>query len=91
MKDAYKDVFKGLKELYWVPSYLAREDPNLTVITPGEFVAELEESANAKAAELDDNLKNKLIAHANNNNLVILFTGGGGGSLDEWARTNLVA
>ena len=27
MKDDYKDCFSGAAKVYWLPSYLAREDP----------------------------------------------------------------
>jgi UDP-N-acetylmuramate-alanine ligase len=91
MINTYRDVFKNLSGLYWVPSYLAREDPNLEIIVPQQFVDTLEASANAKAAELNEDLKNIIINSAKENKLVILFAGGGGGSLDEWARKNLVA
>jgi UDP-N-acetylmuramate-alanine ligase len=90
MIDAYKKVFTNLKALYWVPSYLAREDPNLPIIEPPQFVETLDASANAKPAELNDDLKNILLSNAKQGNLVILFAGGGGGSLDEWARKYLV-
>lgn len=91
MKDEYSKVFKNLNKLYWVPSYLAREDPNLPIIEPQQFVDTLDESANAQAAQLDENLKNTLLNSAGEGKLVLLFAGGGGGSLDEWARQNLVA
>lgn len=90
MIDAYKKVFTNLKALYWVPSYLAREDPNLPIIEPSQFVNTLDASANAKPAELNDDLKNIILSSAKQGNLVILFAGGGGGSLDEWARKYLV-
>jgi UDP-N-acetylmuramate--alanine ligase len=34
MLDSYKGVFRGASKLYWIPSYLAREDPNQRVIPP---------------------------------------------------------
>ena len=91
MINAYKKVFTNLKSLYWVPSYLAREDPNLPIILPQQFVGTLDSSANAKPAQLNDELKNTIFNYSKQGFLVILFAGGGGGSLDEWARKNLVA
>jgi hypothetical protein len=91
MKDSYTNIFENTTKLYWVPSYLAREDPSQHVISPQEFIAGLSEKTTAEAAELNDSLKYKIVEHANNGQLVILLAGGGGGSLDEWARQNLVA
>ncbi|MCU0667138.1 MAG: Mur ligase domain-containing protein [Patescibacteria group bacterium] len=86
IKDRYKDIFINLKSLYWVPSYLARENPNQRIIEPQEFVASLADSANAKPANLNDELKTNIQSLANNGVLCIVISGGGGGSLDEWAR-----
>lgn len=88
---AYKDVFKDINSLYWLPSYLAREDPKLPIIRPQQFIDSLNKNINAQAAKLDDGLKTALLNEANDGKLVLLFAGGGGGSLDEWARQNLVS
>jgi UDP-N-acetylmuramate--alanine ligase len=87
MKEAYTDVFKDLIKMYWVPSYLARENPDQKIIQPNEFVEMLSQSANASSAELNDDLAKNIEKYANNN-LVLILSGGGGGSLDEWARKN---
>lgn len=89
MKDAYKTVFTNLKALYWVPSYLAREDPEQRIITPEEFIADLDTSAHAIAAQKDAQLRDMILDAAKNNTTVVLLAGGGGGSLDEWARANV--
>jgi UDP-N-acetylmuramate--alanine ligase len=91
MKDAYKDVFTDILALYWVPSYLAREDPNQYILTPDEFVATLDASAHAEAAQMDEKLLQIIKDAAANNATVVLLAGGGGGSLDEWARKHLQA
>lgn len=86
IKEAYSDLFQGVKKLYWVPSYLAREDPNQTVLTPKELISYMDNKAVAEAAELDDNLKQHILQHTAAGDLVICMSGGGGGSLDEWLR-----
>lgn len=90
MRDAYKDVFQQLDALYWLPSYLAREDPELDIIHPEQFIAQLPESAHAHTAKLNDELKSTIIQASNSGALVLLLAGGGGGSLDEWARKAFV-
>ena len=88
IRSEYKDLFHGLKKLYWVPSYLAREDPAQKVISPQEFIDSIEEPTNKEAAELDDELKSSIQGHLDEGDTVVCLSGGGGGSLDEWLRTN---
>lgn len=88
IREDYSSLFKGVKKLYWVPSYLAREDPDQPVITPREFIDEIEEPSQKEAAELDEKLKSSLQRHAEDGDLVVCLSGGGGGSLDEWLRKN---
>ncbi|HEX5797652.1 MAG TPA: Mur ligase domain-containing protein [Candidatus Saccharimonadales bacterium] len=88
IKDEYKNLFKGISKLYWVPSYLAREDPKQKVITPQEFIASVEEPADKEAMGLDKNLKQAIQGHLDSGETVVCLSGGGGGSLDEWLRFN---
>ena len=86
IKNEYKDLFNGVKKLYWVPSYLAREDPSQPILTPSELIKNLENSKNAEPAELNNDLKNNISSHLANGDLVVCMSGGGGNSLDEWLR-----
>ncbi|HET7673655.1 MAG TPA: Mur ligase domain-containing protein [Candidatus Saccharimonadales bacterium] len=88
IRDEYKNLFKGVKKLYWVPSYLAREDPSQKVITPQEFVDSIDEPADKQPAALDDNLRDAIKKHLEAGDTVVCLSGGGGGSLDEWLRKN---
>jgi UDP-N-acetylmuramate--alanine ligase len=88
IKDELADLFEGVKQLYIVPSYLAREDKNLELLTPDKLLNLLSNSvkANAQAAELDDSLAEKIRAHTTAGDLVLCLSAGGSGSLDEWLR-----
>lgn len=86
IKNEYHTLFNGIRRLYWVPSYLAREDPKQHILTPPEFVNELANKHIAEPAELNDHLKAAIESHLNNGDLVVCMSGGGGGSLDEWLR-----
>lgn len=88
IKDEYKDTFAECKKLYWVPSYLAREDPNQQVLAPAELIANLSNPDAAEPAELDSKLKDNIAEHLKNGDMVVCLSGGGGGSLDEWVRAN---
>lgn len=88
IKDEYKSLFKGVKKLYWVPSYLAREDPKQKVITPEQFVRMIEDPAEKEAMMLDKKLKSSIQKHLDSGDTVVCISGGGGNSLDEWLRAN---
>lgn len=87
-REQHSDIFNGASKLYWVPSYLAREDPNQPILTPAELIQNLNPDMQAKAepAELNKDLKKRIKAHRKAGDLVLALSGGGGGSLDEWLR-----
>jgi UDP-N-acetylmuramate--alanine ligase len=89
-KQLHADVFDGVDALYWVPSYLAREDPDQALLTPDELIKHLDTPSRtvAKAMELDDKLKAAINQHLSSGDLIVGLSGGGGGSLDEWLRQN---
>lgn len=84
--DDYKDSFNGADKLYWIPSYLAREDPNQRVIPPAELVAHLDDPSMAVPMERDAGLKKIIQKHLAAGDMVVGMAGGGGGSLDDWLR-----
>ena len=88
MLEDYKDCFAGASKLYWIPSYLAREDPNQAVLTPKELIAHLDNPAIAEPMERDTKLKQAIQKHLKAGDMVVAMTGGGGNSLDEWLRKN---
>lgn len=89
MKDLYGTIFEATEKVYWVPSYLAREDPNQHVLTSAELISGLSANTNAEIAELNEQLLSAIKNHAANGELVLCMAGGGGGSLDEFMRANL--
>jgi UDP-N-acetylmuramate-alanine ligase len=86
MIDDYKDCFDGASRLYWIPSYLAREDPDQRVIPPVEMIAHLDDPSIAQPMERDAQLKHVIQKHLDDGDMVICIAGGGGGSLDDWIR-----
>lgn len=90
IKKELEHLFDSAKELYIVPSYLAREDPNLPLLSPSDLKNLLSPEAQSKAhpAELNDDLKQTIQKHLDQDDLVLCLTAGGGGSLDEWLRKN---
>ena len=86
VRDGYHDVFMGVEKLYWLPTYLTREDPKLEIIPPGEFVRDLDNADIAETAELNEELAEKLRDFVKRGYLVVLMTAG---PADGWFRNEL--
>jgi len=84
--DEYKDCFKDADKLYWIPSYLAREDKSQRIIPPSELLDHLDDPSIAQAMERDNDLKHVIEQHLSDGDMVVCMAGGGGGSLDDWLR-----
>lgn len=89
IKAELEHLFDDVKKIYIVPSYLAREDPKLELLTPDKLRLLLSPKAEAKCepAALDDKLEQAIRDHLNASDLVLCLSAGGGGSLDEWLRS----
>lgn len=86
IKQELKHLFDDAKMVYIVPSYLAREDKSLELLTPQKIAKLLANPHKAIPSELNDSLKTSISKHAENGDLVLCLSAGGGGSLDEWLR-----
>jgi len=88
IKDELVHLFDGVKKLYIVPSYLAREDESLRLLTPEDLrlILASETKAVTEPAELDKQLRTHIIDHLEAGDTVVCLTAGGGHSLDEWLR-----
>lgn len=86
MMDEYRDSFSGATKLYWIPSYLAREDPTQRIIPPEELISRLADPSIGVPAKMDDHLKETIKKHVDKGDMVVCMSGGGGSSLDEWVR-----
>jgi UDP-N-acetylmuramate--alanine ligase len=84
----HHSVFDGASAIYWVPSYLAREDPKLKVLSPEELITNLSPDLQtiAKPMKTDNALKILIQNHLQAGDMVVAMAGGGAGSLDEWLR-----
>jgi UDP-N-acetylmuramate--alanine ligase len=86
MKDLHNGVFETAKKVYWLPSYLGREDPNQPTLSPEDLIRYLSPKTNVATGQMGEELKDALKCHLANNDLVVCMAGGGGSSLDEWVR-----
>ncbi len=81
--DGYRSAFSGVSKLFWMPTYLVREDPKLAVLKPEDFIEILKNKNVAEAAEFNDLFFSKLKALREEGNLILLMTAGPG---DSWFR-----
>lgn len=79
------DIFKDADEIYWLPTYLTREDPLLAILTPEQLAAPLTESS-IHLAKLDDELWQTVETHRAAGHLVLCM---GAGTIDGWIRQQL--
>lgn len=92
IKEDLYSLFDSAKSLYIVPSYLAREDPSLALLSPADLKELLSNETKKRtvAAQLDDSLAAAIRQHLNDGDTVLCLTAGGGNSLDEWLRATFV-
>ena len=86
IKDHYTDQFEAAETIYWLPTYLTRENPGQPVLTPQELTAHLTNKDAVQYAELNDELWEKIQAHRNEGKLVLCM---GAGTIDGWVRNKL--
>lgn len=88
IKEELIELFDDVKQLYIVPSYLAREDTSLQLLSPQDLKHLLSPKAQAHtlAAQLNDALAATISNHVAKGDWVVCISAGGGGSLDEWLR-----
>ena len=84
----YKDAFLAADKVYWIPTYLTRENPDLAVLAPTDLMAVLSNKEIAEEAALDDALVAKIKEALEENYLVLLMTAG---PADAWLRKNFAA
>lgn len=88
IKDQYTTQFECADEVYWLPTYLSREDPHLAILSPAELSAHVTNKDAVHIAEFDDELW-RIIKQARSDDKLVL--GMGAGSIDDWLRTSLAA
>jgi UDP-N-acetylmuramate--alanine ligase len=88
IKAELEHLFDSVKKLYIVPSYLAREDESLKLLTPDDLklLLSADTQTYTEPAALNTDLHNAIVAHLENGDTVLCLTAGSGNSLDEWLR-----
>jgi len=86
IKNNYTNQFEQADTIYWLPTYLSREDPNLPILTCEELIQNITNKDSVHIVDLDDELWS-VIQKAREDNALILCMGAG--SIDEWIRQRL--
>jgi UDP-N-acetylmuramate--alanine ligase len=89
MKHELPQLFADADELLVVPSYLAREDKSLALLSPTDLISTMQAPKVRSAASLDAELFQTIQARLAAGHLVLALSAGGAGSLDEWLRDQL--
>jgi UDP-N-acetylmuramate--alanine ligase len=83
VKDLYIDQFELADEVYWLPTYLSREDPDEPILTPKDLTENLTNHESVHIAELGDELWNTIQQARQDGKLVLCM---GAGTIDSWVR-----
>ncbi|MFZ2494364.1 MAG: Mur ligase domain-containing protein [Candidatus Saccharimonadales bacterium] len=87
VRDQYTDeVFTNANEIYWLPTYLSREDPSLETLTPQQLSAHLSNKKSVHFDDMNDTLWADIQHHRDAGHLVLIM---GAGSIDGWVRQQL--
>lgn len=82
----YTDCFMDAEQVYWLPTYLSREDPALPVLSPEELIKNVANKSAVHIADLNDELWDYIEQARAQGSLVLAM---GAGSIDAWLRDRL--
>lgn len=83
--DYTSEVFQDADKVYWLPTYLSREDPALEILTPEQLSSQMPEGL-VTPMDMNDELWQKINEHTAVGDLVLVM---GAGSIDNWTRQQL--
>ena len=83
LRTQYTDCFEQANEIYWLPTYLTREDPTQEVLTPKDLTEDITNHNAVHLADLDNSLWENIQKARDRGALVLVM---GAGSVDGWLR-----
>ena len=75
-------------EIYWLPTYLSRENPDFEILSPKELTIHIAETSSVHTVTMNDYLWERIKAFRNAGSLVLVM---GAGDVDAWIRSKLKA
>jgi UDP-N-acetylmuramate--alanine ligase len=86
VRDQYTDQFDEAETIYWLPTYLTRENPDQATLSPQELTTHITNQKALRYAELNDTLWNEILKQRDGGALVLCM---GAGTIDSWVRERL--
>lgn len=86
IRDEYTNCMQLAEQIYWLPTYLTREDPALPVLNPEELTENLVNRSAVSFADLNGSLWENITAARTEGKLVLCM---GAGTIDSWLRQQL--
>ncbi len=83
VRNEYREAFVGADKIFWLPTYLTRENPDLPVLKPEELTSGLVNEDIVEIAEPSRSLERRIKNYINDGFLVLLMTAG---PADGWFR-----
>jgi UDP-N-acetylmuramate--alanine ligase len=87
IKNEYVDQFELADDVYWLPTYLSREDPNLPILEPEELIKNINNRDRVHVVDFNDELWDTIQKARDEGKLVL---GMGAGAIDGWLRQRLI-
>ena len=88
IRNNYTDCMQLAEQIYWLPTYLTREDPALAILQPKELTDNLLNRDSVIYADLNDELWQYIQTARAAGKLVLCM---GAGTIDGWLRERLLA
>lgn len=86
LRSQYKSCFELANDVYWLPTYLTREDPTLAVLSPEELSVNVTNPRAIHIANMDDGLWRHIQDARTRGALVVCM---GAGTIDAWVRERI--
>lgn len=86
VRTQYTTCMELADKIYWLPTYLSREDPSLPVLTPEQLTENLTNRSAVEYRDMNDQLWADIQRERAMGNLVVVM---GAGTIDSWLRDQL--
>lgn len=86
IKDQYTNQFELAEKVYWLPTYLTRENPDQVTLASEELTANITNKTAISYSQLNTELWDKIQQHRDAGQLVLCM---GAGTIDGWVREQL--